>query len=123
MAAYYFARVRRWRPLPVQVRLAYFGWLATGLLPGMQWMHYVALVGTTAMVTVGYCPLARLLGLLGFNRSEPLTVGLLRRQFLSAPHGGLFYRPAGAGADRPAASCSLRRGAAPMGYGCEPQAG
>jgi hypothetical protein len=105
-AAHYLLRLRRWRPLPVQVRLAYLGWLLTGLLPGMQWMHYVALVGTTAMVTVGYCPLGRVLGLLGFNRPEPLGVRLVYRQLFSPPGGGLFYRPAGG----PTNSCSLRPG-------------
>lgn len=107
MAAYYFARVRRWRPLPVQARLAYIGWLLTGLLPGMQWLHYVALVGTFARITVGYCLLVRLLGLVGFNRSEPLSVRLVARQLFSPPDGGLFYRPAAG----PTNSCSLRRGA------------
>ncbi|HKB06056.1 MAG TPA: hypothetical protein VKD90_27930 [Gemmataceae bacterium] len=107
MAAYFLARVRRWRPLPVQVRLAYFGWLSVGLLPGMGWMHVVALAGTTAMVVVGYCPLARMVGLLWFNRSEPLSAGLVWRQVVAAPAGGLFTPRPSAGADRPAAACSL----------------
>ena len=91
MAIYYFLRVRRLRPFPVQVRVAYFAWLLMGLLPAMAWMHYVALAGTTAMVTVGYCPLARTLSLLWFNRVEPFTLTLVRRVLLSPPDGGLFY--------------------------------
>lgn len=35
-------------------------------------MHAVALAGASAMVVVGYCPLACMLDLLWFNRSEPL---------------------------------------------------
>jgi hypothetical protein len=93
MAVYYLARVRRWRPLPVQVRLAYVGWLSAGLLPGMGWMHAVALIGTTAMVAVGYCPLARVLGLLWFNRPEPFSAALVWRQVVAAPAGGLFAAP------------------------------
>jgi hypothetical protein len=116
MAVYYLFRVRRWRPLPVQVRVAYLGWLLAGLLPGMGWMHYVALAGTTAMVTVGYCPLARMLGLLRFNRSEPFTARLVWRQVVAAPAGGLVsVRRRGAS---PPASCSLAN--RPISAACAP---
>lgn len=90
MALYYFLRLRRVRPFPVQLRLAFLGVLLIGLLPAMFWLYYVALVGMTVRVTVGYCLLSRLLGLAWFNRSEPLTFSLLRRQFLSPPSGGLL---------------------------------
>jgi hypothetical protein len=119
MALYYLLRLRRLRPFPVQVRLAYLGWLLVGLLPAMHWMHYVALVGTTAMVTVGYCPLARVLSLLWFNRTEPLRLPLLQRVLLSPPGGGLFYRTPLPETARPACSCSLARGRAGiLGQGC-----
>jgi hypothetical protein len=107
MALYYRLRLRRWRAFPVQVRLAFVGWLLLGLLPAMHWMHYVALVGTTAMVAVGYCLLGRLLALLWFNRSEPLTLALIKRVLLSSPDGGLFYRRPMLERTRPTCSCSL----------------
>ena len=44
---YFLYRIRALRPYPVQVRIAYFAWLAVGLLPGMVWMHWIALCGTT----------------------------------------------------------------------------
>lgn len=112
MALYYLLRLRRLRPFPVQVRLAYLGWLLLGLLPGMHWMHYVALAGTTAMVTVGYCPLERVLSLLWFNRTEPWRLSLLQRVLLSPPGGGLFYRTPLLETAGPACSCSLVRGRA-----------
>ena len=52
---YFWHLLRRIKPYPVQVRIAYIVWSAVGLLPGMQWMLWIQLCGTTAMVTVGYC--------------------------------------------------------------------
>ncbi len=72
----------------VQIRIAYLGWLMVGLLPWMSWMHWIQLAGTSAMVTVGYCPLARLLRLLPFNRSIPLTWSLFIRSFFRDPCAG-----------------------------------
>jgi hypothetical protein len=92
MIVCYLSRLRRLLPFPVQMRLAYFAWLLIGLLPAMHWMHYIALVGTSAMVTVGYCMMGRVLLLAWFNRTEPLTLSLVRRLFLSPPDGGLLYR-------------------------------
>jgi hypothetical protein len=46
----------------VQVRVAYMGLLAVGIVPWMQWVHRVQLFGSISMVTVGYCPLIRTLG-------------------------------------------------------------
>jgi hypothetical protein len=48
----------------------------------------VQLVGTWAMVLVGYCPLARALSLLPWNRRQPLSADLVRRTFLSPPVRG-----------------------------------
>ena len=107
MTLCYLLLMRSLQPFPVQVRLVYFGWLQVGLLPAMQWMHYIALVGTTAMVTVGYCPLGRMLALLWFNRTEPLTLSLLQRVLFSRPDGGLLYRRPMRETARPICSCSL----------------
>lgn len=111
MTAYYWLRLRRLRSFPVQVRVAYIGWLLTGLLPAMHWMLYVSLVGLIARVSFGYCLLGRMLSLVPFNRTEPFTFSLFRRVFFSRPDGALFewhsdLEPA------PVHSCSLRPGKA-----------
>jgi hypothetical protein len=94
---YFWRRLRQVRPYPVQVRIAYLGLLAVGSLPWMQWLHWVQLFGTTAMVTVGYCPLIRLLSLAPPNRTEPLTAPLVWRVFVTAPGvGGLVKWPVAA---------------------------
>jgi hypothetical protein len=82
---------------PLQVRLAYLGLLLAGLWEPLQWIHWVQLMGTTARVLVGYCFLARTLSLAPWNRGEPLSLGLLRRTYLSIqsaipPCGAVFRR-------------------------------
>ncbi len=79
----------------VQVRTGYVLWLAAGLLPGMVWMHWFQLLGTTAMLAVGYCPLARMLSLLPWNRQLPLTWTLVWSTFLAPPRrGSILENPA-----------------------------
>lgn len=92
---YYWHRLRQLKPYPVQVRIAYPVWSALGLLPGMRWMLWIQLCGTTAMVAVGYCPLIRFLSILPPNRTEPLTAALVWRAFVKQPcAGGLIKRTA-----------------------------
>ena len=90
VGVYFLVRIKQFRPYPVQVRIAYLGLLAVGMLPMMQWIYWIPLVGTTAMVTVGYCPLIRTLSLAPWNRSEALTPSLMWRAFAVEPCvGGL----------------------------------
>jgi hypothetical protein len=88
MAAYAYARTGDGLAPAVQVRLAYLALLVLGLAPAARWFHWVQLAGTTSMVAVGYCPLARLLALAPWNRKEVLTAALVRRTFLSRPASG-----------------------------------
>ena len=73
---------------PIQVRGAYLGLLAAGLYPPLVFIHWIQLIGTWAMVLVGYCLLARALSLLPWNRRQPLSAALVRRTFLSPPVRG-----------------------------------
>jgi hypothetical protein len=73
---------------PVQIRLAYLGMLLAGLWVPLRFLHWVQLVGTTAFLLTGYCLLARLLSLMPWNRAEPLTAALVRRELFSAPTRG-----------------------------------
>lgn len=107
MSGYYFVRIGAVKPFPVQLRLAYLAWLTCGILPGFQWMHWIALLGTTAMVTVGYCPLARMLKLLPFNRNEPLTPDLIWRLFFQDPCVGGLVRWAHQSGVTGAGPCSM----------------
>jgi hypothetical protein len=73
---------------PAQVRIAYLGLLVIGLWPPAGFIHWVQLVGTTAMVLFGYCFLARCLSLLPLNRTEPMSAALLARTFFTLPVAG-----------------------------------
>lgn len=84
------------RPLafPAQLRIAYFAWVALGTYaPYSSSMMYVTLVGLAANLLIGWCPLARMMYLLPWNRQEPLDLDLLARVFLSGPVPGRFQPP------------------------------
>lgn len=84
------------RPLvfPAQLRIAYLGWVALGTYaPYSSSMMYITLIGLTANLIVGWCPLARTLYLLPWNRQEPLDLDLLARVFFSGPVAGRFQPP------------------------------
>jgi hypothetical protein len=111
----YFIRLRRWKPFPIQIRLVFLGLLLVGLLPGMIWVHWVQVIGTTAMVTAGYCLLARLLLLAPFNRTEPLTWSLMDRVLFRDPcSGGLLLLSK---APEPGGACCSMRNSATMRFG------
>lgn len=76
---------------PVQVRFAYFAWVAAGTyLPYMQILLYITIVGLATNLFLGYCPLARMMYLLPWNRKEPFSFELARRVFCTPPVEGQF---------------------------------
>jgi hypothetical protein len=115
---FFFARLGSVRLMPVQVRLAYLALLALGLAPGMGWLHWVQLVGTSAMVTFGYCPLVRLLTLLPWNRGEPLSSGFLKALAFAPAAGGLWRWRSLAAETSAACSCSLAAAARKQAPAC-----
>ena len=73
---------------PLQVRFIYLGLLIIGQLPYCQWINWIQLLGTTALVTIDYCPLARILSLAPWNRQQPLTWGLFTKAIFTPPVKG-----------------------------------
>ena len=79
------------KPFPVQVRIAYVVWVAVGTyFPNMLFLMYITLVGLATNIFLGYCPLARMMYLMPWNRDEPFSLNLVGRVFLSAPVQGQF---------------------------------
>ena len=79
------------RPFPVQVRIGYVVWVAVGTyVPYMVILMYITLVGLATNLFLDYCPLARMMYLLPWNRDEKISFDLARRVFLSAPVSGKF---------------------------------
>lgn len=84
----------RLRAFPAQVRLAYLAWVAIGTyVPHMTILMYITTVGLATNLFLGYCPLARMLSLLPWNRQEAFSLELLRRTFFSSPVAGRFKPP------------------------------
>ena len=78
-------------PFPVQVRIAYFVAVGIGTyVPYMVFFMYIALVGLATNLFLGYCPLARLMYLMPWNRDEPFSLELVSRVALSPPSPGQF---------------------------------
>ncbi|MBX7164756.1 MAG: hypothetical protein K1X74_00285 [Pirellulales bacterium] len=108
VGGYYLMLLQQLRPYPVQVRLAYLVLLVAGALPWMSWIYGVQLVGTTAMITVGYCPLLRLLSVAPWNRTEPLGRALLWQVFFREPCAGGLVRGS-ATSSAPFSACGVSR--------------
>lgn len=92
---------------PVQLR-GFFAYLvAFYAYSPLQPLLWTMVAGVTAMLTLGYCPLARILYLFPWNRRERLSLEMLRHTFLAAPDLGrarIQGRPA---AECPGGVCTL----------------
>ena len=87
-AAHFLLREGRPSAFPVQVRVGYLGLLLAGQWDPLYFVYWVQLAGTTAMVAFDYCPLARVLSLMPWNRRHPLSARLVLRTFLAPPVKG-----------------------------------
>lgn len=85
---HFVLRERSLTAFPVQVRLGYLILLLIALPKPLQLIYWIPTIGTWAQILLGYCTMARLVSLLPWNRSEPMSFGLLKRTFLSAPVRG-----------------------------------
>jgi len=74
--------------LTMQVRALYLALLVLGLWSPLAVLHWLQLLGVGANVLVGYCPAARMLSLLPWNRRGPLSARLVAWTFLSPPGAG-----------------------------------
>ena len=81
---------------PVQVRIGFLIWFSLGLLPNMQWMLWIQLVGTCVSVLFDYCAMARLMTLAPWNRTQPLSARLIVKTFISRPVRGSLLKSSGA---------------------------
>jgi len=87
-AGHYLHREGRPSAFPVQVRIGYLGLLLAAQWDPLYFLYWVQLAGTTAMVAFDYCPLARFLSLMPWNRQQPLSARLVLRTFLAPPVEG-----------------------------------
>jgi len=79
------------KAFPVQVRIAFLAWVWVGAyVPYMTILMYITTVGTAANLFLGYCPLARMVYLLPWNREEAFSFGILARVAITPPSAGRF---------------------------------
>lgn len=88
IAAIYLVRSRDMADFPTQLRIAYLGWMIASFVPVLVPFLWIQTLGTTALVVVGYCPLARLLLILPQNRRAPLTLKYVLRLVVHPPVDG-----------------------------------
>ena len=81
----------RIRLFPVQVRVAYLIWVTIGTyVPHMIILMYITTIGLATNLFLDYCPLARMMYLFHWNRSEPFSLELVKNVFISPPSEGQF---------------------------------
>lgn len=85
---HFVVRERSVTAFPVQVRTGYLLLLLLAWLEPLRALYWIPTVGTWAQVLFGYCAMARIVSLLPWNRSDAMSLQLLRRTFLSAPVRG-----------------------------------
>jgi len=73
---------------PVQVRIAYLGLIFAAQAPYMGWVFWWLLIGTSAMVSFGYCFLARVFSLLPWNKKDSYSLEMIKKTFLTPPQKG-----------------------------------
>jgi len=73
---------------PIQVRFWYLMLLLVAWPEPLQWIYWIPAIGTWAQIIFGYCTMARCVSLLPWNRSEQLSLELLKRTFFSRPVRG-----------------------------------
>ncbi len=81
-------RERSITAFPVQVRFWYLILLLVALPAPLQIIYWVPTVGTWAQLIFGYCTMARCVSLLPWNSSQPFSVDLLLKTFISRPVRG-----------------------------------
>lgn len=94
---HYRLREERFAAFPVQVRLAYVVILLIDLLwEPMRWNLWMMAAFTLVAVVFDWCLLSRIMVLMPWNRSEPMSWNLLRATFLSGPVKGSVQKSAAA---------------------------
>ncbi len=88
---FFFLFALQLKAFPVQLRIAYLIWVVVGTyVPHMVILMYITTVGLASNLFVGYCPLARMMYLLPWNREESFSFGLLKSVVLTQPVPGRF---------------------------------
>lgn len=97
-AVHFIARERSLTVFVAQVKLVYLGLLVAGLWAPLAVIHWAMRAGTAVRVAFDYCPLARTLSLMPWNRRQPLTLARVWRTYAMPPVRGSVLQALAAGA-------------------------
>lgn len=90
---HFYVRAANFSNFALQVRIAYLLLLLVALYPPLFFIFYLQIIGTTAMVLVNYCFLARMMSLMPWNKVEPYSRQLIFNTFFSKPVSGSVQKP------------------------------
>lgn len=90
---HFYAQTPNLSNFALQVRIAYLLLLLIALYPPLFFIFYLQIIGTTAMVLVNYCFLARAMSLMPWNKVEPYSRHLIFNTFFSKPVSGSVQKP------------------------------
>ena len=79
---------RSLKTFALQVRFAYLAYLLIAFAPPLRFLYWVPFIGASAMVLFGYCPMARFLSLMPWNRRQKFSWDLAKKTFFSPPVNG-----------------------------------
>jgi hypothetical protein len=85
---HYIVRERSITAFPIQVRYWYLVLLLIAWHEPLEWLYWIPTIGTWAQIIFGYCTMARCVSLLTWNRSEELSLELIKKTFFSRPVRG-----------------------------------
>jgi hypothetical protein len=85
---HYIARERSITAFPIQVRYWYLVLLLIAWHEPLELLYWIPTIGTWAQIIFGYCTMARCVSLLTWNRSEELSLELIKKTFFSRPVRG-----------------------------------
>jgi hypothetical protein len=83
--AHFARRTSSLTHISVQVRIVFCTMLLVGLWPPLFFIHWIQVAGIGALLLTDFCLLERMLSLLPWNRTGPLTLSLVRSTFITAP--------------------------------------
>jgi hypothetical protein len=86
---HYLVRERSFTAFPVQVRLVYVSIMIIDILWDPLRPHlYLMALSTLVLVLFDWCMLSRIMALMPWNRSEPMSWSLVRKTFFTGPVKG-----------------------------------
>ena len=87
-SAYLLQKYKSAAPYAVQIRIALTLLLVILFPRAWRWLNWLPTIGIILRLVFAYCMMARLLSLMPWNRTQPMSLALVQRTFLTPPKRG-----------------------------------